>query len=394
MDKKITSLETKLTAIPKEGELRSISIRGSKDASFVLQIVNNAGEFYNFETSAFTAGHVPQNNLRGTLLGSKFITFVRFPSVASAKTYNIIVTADHTTDTVVDRKGGVINTSLSQIVDTTLTYNYATSNSTNYATFPTATTITGSPAKSKSTFTSVSNSVSNASSDAGGFGLRLIRQPVDTDLVYTKTQTVDGAITSSTKVVLDNITDIGVGMIISAVSAGSLTASTYVQSVDTTTKTVTLGAANTFADGITLTFEARGSKAIYSATSILLSDIKLSAIEPKDAVTKTVRSAASSSTTINLTGTYGIAGGNLVSYTGAGVNNASANKVTSVSASASSGSMVVQLAQTLDAGTLLTFKGCSSKIHITASFIVKNIGSIDRTISLHIDNFITPGAAS
>ena len=125
-----------------------------------------------------------------------------------------------------------------------------------------------------------------------------------------------------------------------------------------------------------------------------MSDVKLSAIEPKDAVTKTVRTAASSSTTINLNGTYGIAGGNLVSYTGAGVNNASANKVTSVSASASSGSMVVQLAQTLDAGTLLTFKGCSSKIDITASFIVKNIGSIDRTISLHIDNFITPGAAS
>lgn len=393
MDKKITSLETKLTAIPKEGELRSISIRGSKDASFVLQIVNNAGEFYNFETSAFTAGHVPQNNLRGTLLGSKFITFVRFPSVASAKTYNIIVTADHTTDTVVDRKGGVINTSLSQIVDTTLTYNYVTSNSTNYATFPTATTITGSPAKSKSTFTSVSNSVSNASSDAGGFGLRLIRQPVDTDLVYTKEQTVNGAITSSTKVVLNDITDIGVGMIISAVSSGSLTASTYVQSVDTATKTVVLSAANTFGHGITLTFEARGSKAIYSATSILLSRVKLSAIEPKDAVTK-IGSTSGSSNTISLNGTYGIAGGNLVSYTGSGVDNSSANKVTSVSASASSGSIQVQAAQNLIAGTLLTFKGCSSKIDITASFIVKNIGSIDRTISLHIDNFITPGAAS
>lgn len=393
----ITGLNISKTSLAKSGENRSLSITGDTGARFVLIVVNSSGQFYNFVTKVFTDGHVPQNNLKGVISGRKFTTKIQFPSISSNKTYNVIVTADAGTDTTVSKIGGVFNTEISQILDATITYQYITANTDNYATFPSSTAITGSPIKRVSSVFNVNNLVTNASTDAGGFGLRLIRQPVPEDLIYRKTQTVDGAITSGTEVVLDDLTDIAVGMIIVGVSSGSLAANGFVTAIDSKRKAVTLQTAQTFADGITLTFEARGPKVISKSTGIFLKKVSLSAATTKDSkVTKTTRTDTSSSTTINLDGTYGIAGGNLVTYFGNGVDNSASNRVTSVSASSTAGSIVVEASQTIPDGTLLTFKGSNSEIRITTKFIANSFGRpvADRTINLNLDNFITPGAAS
>jgi len=397
MDKLITALDISKVDIQKEGENRSLTVRGTKDASFILQIVNDDGQFYNFETNAFaTSSHIPLNNFRATLSSTKFTKPIQFPSVSSAATYKIFVIADPTTDTVLDKQGGVFSTSVDQVVNTTISFQAKELNTSpvNFASFASAKSVVGTPQQGNVVI-SFDEVMNRASTDAGGFGLNLTRQPKETDLVFSSTQTVDGATSGSTTVVLASVADIAIGTKIVGVSSGSLSGTPSILSVDTATKTLTLSSAQTFADGITLTFHAAGPKAIYNATGVIIKKIKLSAFVPKDAVvTKTTRTATSSSTTIELDGTYGISGGNTVTYFGNGVNNAGSNRVTSVSASASAGSIVVEAAQTILEGTLLKFKGSFSKVNVSGSFTISKFGATNRTFNLIVDNFITPGTAS
>ena len=116
-------------------------------------------------------------------------------------------------------------------------------------------------------------------------------------------------------------------------------------------------------------------------------------VEPTP-LTKTVRTDVSSSTTITLNGTYGIAGGNHINYAGVGVDNSGNNKITSVTASSSAGSMVVQSAQTLEAGTVLSIFDSYQVINFAGEIDVRNYPSANKTIYLNIDEFITVGAAS
>lgn len=68
------------------------------------------------------------------------------------------------------------------------------------------------------------------------------------------TQTVNGATTSSKEVVLDSVDGLFVGQTIYAVSSGSLSGYPTIDTINETTKKITLTSAQTFADGITLTF--------------------------------------------------------------------------------------------------------------------------------------------
>jgi hypothetical protein len=395
MDKIIKSLDISKTSIPKAGENRMFTIRGTKGASFVLQVVNSSNQFYNFTTKTFaTSSHVPENNFKRTLQSNSFSGRIQFPAVVGATTYSVIVIANPSTDTILNRRGGVINKSIGQVLDTVLSFQLLTDTS-NYATLPSATTLTSAPTKTGGASIEVNDTATNASTDAGGFGLILARQPIADDLVFRNTQTVDGTISSSTTVVLDSVADLALGTFVVGVSAGSLSGTPSITAIDSKTKTLTLSSAQSFADGITLTFEARGIKGISNAIGVGISNTSFEASAPTDSVvTTTVRTAPSASTTINLNGTYGIAGGDIVTYFGDGVDSSSSNAVTSVSASSSAGSMVVERAQTLEVGAQLTFKGIASKINVNYKLVISKLGTTNRTINLLLDNFITPGAAS
>ena len=253
-------------------------------------------------------------------------------------------------------------------------------------------TLTASTTTIGSTDVSIDWGIENVETDGGGFGLRLIRQPLEGDWYFQTTETVDGAITSATEVKVDDLTDLTEGMLITAVSSGSLSGTPTITAIDTNEKTLTLSVAQTFADGITLTLRARGSNKIRSATGVNLSIGTITATETE--LTKTVRTAPSS-TTVNLNGTYGIAGGGHVKMKGLNVNNATANTVQSVSASSSAGSMVMSLDQTgVTVGTTLTFKGSVRIITLTGTVTVNAHPDTNRTINLDVDQFITLGAAS
>ena len=162
--------------------------------------------------------------------------------------------------------------------------------------------------------------------------------------------------------------------------------------------TITFSQAVGFDQGQTMTFRAYGSTFIKDAIGL---DMQVRAVDIEvtpTTLTKTVRANVSASTSVTLTDTLGLAGGNVVTYTGVGVSNASANAVTSVTqdfdGSDTDGVAVVQLAQTLTAGVVLTFTGCHKVINFNGSFKVKQLPTANQSVYLDLDKIITVGAAA
>ena len=395
--KKIYSLQIDLSDMPTEETVRSFTVTGNEGSEFIMYVTqDDTIKYYDWVDESFELGHNNKNNnLRVTLTNINYNGAIKFPS--GGGTYTVKLIAIPGTETQGLNKYVISKSITKEASNPVVTFTAATTTAANYATFPTTTSTGGS--------TSVDNfdfdwDIVNASTDAGGFGLRLTGSytKIDDRLWYfTTTDTVDGAITSSTKVVVDDITDIVVGMIISSVTTSSLTGLPTILHIDTETKTLTLNIAQTFADGITLTFKAIGSKVIKDAIGLDVVFTKYPTVEGT-VLTQNVRANVSSSTTVTLSKTHGIAGGNLIGYSGVGVNNSSSNLITSVTPDPGGGDgdglMVVQLAQTLTAGTVLTFNDVFKTINFVGNIVINSYPNANRTIYLNIDKLITVGAAS
>ena len=391
--KKIHKLQIDTSDMPAAETVRKFTVTGERGAEFIIYVLENDSlKYYDFIDKSFELGHNNKdNNLRVTIGGSDYNGSITFPS--GGNTYTIKLIASQGTEVRGPSKH-VISTSIDKLAtNATVTFKAATANTNNYATFPT-TTSTGAP--SDTAGFDFDWDIVNASTDAGGFGLILIDSYAvidDSFWYFTTTDTVDGATTASTTVVVDDTTDISVGMVITEVTTSSLSGVPYILSIDTDTKTLTMSVAQTFADGITLTFRAEGSAAIKTAIGLEAEFVQYPTVEG-DVVTKTVR-AGSSSTTINLNGTYGIAGGSHVTISGLNIDNSAENLIASVSASSSAGSIVVGVSQSdLTTGTTLTFHGVHQTINIIGAINITQFPTADRTIYLDIDKFITVGAAS
>jgi hypothetical protein len=236
--------------------------------------------------------------------------------------------------------------------------------------------------------------VVNTDSDTNGFGLRLIRQPINTDWYYTTTETVDGAVSSSTEIIVDDLTDLATGMYITGISGGSsLSGTPIVTAINTSTKTLTMSSAQTFVDNTVLTFQARGSSVIKKAigADIDFSNWNANVVSATSAeLTKTVRTTATGND-IALNGTYGISGGGFVTMSGAFIKNTAENLVQVVTESSSAGSIQTEESQVIKVGTKIYFTGSTQTVSIVNSFTINSHPSNDKTIYLNLDNFITPG---
>jgi len=204
-------------------------------------------------------------------------------------------------------------------------------------------------------------------------------------------------VTPTNKVKVDDLTDITVGMQIIAVSTGSLTGEPFIVEIDTYNKTLALSSNQAFADGITLTLKADGLDLVNETLGckIVPSNITVS----PTVLTKQVRSSISSANTIPLNNTLGIAGGNIIRYTGVGVDNSSANLIDAVSAvdadgSPGNGAINSGSAQTLTTGAVLTFLGSFAVINFSGELIVDSFPSANRTINFDIDKFLSVGTQS
>jgi len=392
---KINNFNIDTNTMPTEETARRFNVFGEIGAEFeIMALQSGTLKYYNFKTKAFTLGHNSiDNNLRVKLSSTKYINNIVFPSGGGDYVIKLITIND---TEMQNSKHSIVTKSISkQSANAVVTFTPGTNTTTanNYATLPT-TTSTGAITSTASV--GFDWDVTNVSNDTYGFGLRLTGEYTtirDANWYFTTTDTVDGAITGSTEVVIDDLTDIAVGTIITGVSGGSLSGTPKIVSIDVSSKTLTLSSVQTFADGITLTFRAYGESNIYNAIGLSLNFALYPTVTPT-VLTKTVRGDISASTTVTLDGTYGIAGGNHVTYTGLGVDNRSANAVTSISASSSAGSIVVQRAQTLENTAVLTFTGCHQVINIQGDITINKFPTANKTIYLDLDKLITVGADS
>ena len=184
-------------------------------------------------------------------------------------------------------------------------------------------------------------------------------------------------------------------MLITGVSSGSLTGEPFITSINTGDKTITISSAQTFADGITLTFKAYGSDNIFNAIGARFTFNEVT-VTPT-LLTKAMRNDNSGDQTLDLVDTYGIAGGNVVTYVGVNVDNETSNRVTEVTTAdvdGNNGVITVETAQTLAQGVVLTFIGSFAIINFSGNVIVNSYPNADRTINFDIDKFLSVGAAS
>lgn len=385
---------------------RSFIVKGEPGFEFMLQVVNDSGAFYNFKTKSFSAGYVPSSMLKIKSSTMSYNNNIVFPASTSA-TYNVILIAPPDSDTTIDADvaGGsinVLNKPITQVGDVVVTFAVSTANTASYgdATTPAdeedppAANITSTGVPSTAgPYVTTSWSVYNRNTDANGYGLRLIREPVASDWYFTTQDTVNGAVSSSRTVIVDDLTDLVVGMYVTA--GTGLSGTPTITEIGTSTKTLVLSSAQSFDDGITLTFQARGTSSIFSATGL---NIGVSAISARGgAFTQTVRANVSNNVIVPITNTYGIAGGSHVTVTGVDFDNSSTNNVNSVAADAggggADGTMTMDVNQTLTAGTILHFVGSHQQIDATSIIKIAQYPTENRTVYLNLDNFITPGAA-
>ena len=347
------------------------SVEGGKDATFKIVALQNPTsssdhtKYYNWVNKSFAAGHNSiENDLTITALGGTYSDSILFPSKASA--------------------------------NTTLTFTPGPADTSYYQTLPTSTSV--GAVNSSNTF-SFNWAVTNSTTDAKSHGFRLTDTTLkinDSYWYYTTEIAVDGAVSSGTTVTLASVDDIAIGTIITGVSSGSLSGTPRITAIDVNNKIITIDSAQTFADGIDLTFKAYGNENINKAIGLKLSFGTISF--EGETLTSTVRANVSSSTTVTLGATNGISGGNVVKYKGLGVNNSSSNLITSVTpdpdGTDTDGSMVVQLAQTLTAGTKLTFAGSHKIVNFIGTINITKYPTANKTIHLDLEKIITLGVAS
>ena len=392
----IKNISISTSDIPHSGAKKVLNISGEKGASFSVRVSwpSLANYYYNFKTNLASL-ESSETVFKGTIVDNEVNIPIIFPNQTTASGYDsyewdVSVHANAHLETEIDASFSndkhFYKQTLTQLENRVVTF--LMKNSSDSFTTVTSLTSTGNNASNLSTKLVLDQNITNTATDAAGFGLRLIRQPVESDFQFSASDTIDGAISSSNKVKLDNITDIGIGMIILSISSGTLVGTPTVLAIDEDNKILTLSSDQTFADGITVVFRAIGLNAIKNATGVDFTFEKLSVTA--DEISKTVRTTASG-TTIALNGTYGISGGGHVTISGINVVNTAANTVQSVTASSSAGSIVMEVAQVIKAGSKIYFSGCTDTIRLKGNVTINQYPTKNQNIMLVVDNFITAG---
>ena len=410
----VNKIEIDTSLMPNGETARMLTVTAKKNSEFnIIALQADTLKYYDFETDTFTLGHAPKNNLTVKMNSKMFRYSFSFPS--GSGTYVIKVLTKEGTTT--SKKTSVLSRTIEkQGTPATITFTPATINSIeNFSTFPTS---TSSGNVSDGGFVEYSWTLNNASTDAGGFGLVFSDDRIlgdfflKDDYYYTEAEEAivsnpagDGE--DSTKVVVADLTGLAVNMelyyhkssVTPRTKAGVVyaTGDVKIQSIDTANKIITFNTQVAFEDTETMKFRAYGSKVIKNSTG---ADISFGAVTVSaPTLTTTVRGDVSG-TTINLTNTHGISGGNTISYKGVGVDNSANNRVTSVTPDCpdpsdstldNDGSMVVEKAQELSAGTVLTFEEIYKQIDLNATITINAYPESSLSVKLDLDKFITAG---
>ena len=433
---KITNLLMDTSLMGQGAESRGFTVKGKPGSEFIIIVVEDGTlKYYNFETDLFELGHTSKNNLKVKMSNSSLYRHtIDFPS--GGGTYVVKRIAEN--GTFVKKNKKVISKNIEKQSSTnTITFKPATINTGNYQTFPTVAS-TGSVSGGASLTGNFL--VNNASTDAGGFGLKMntanfskssldpkygfegtLLKGVFENLWYVRSTKAiivnskgDGV--DSQEITAANADGISVGMELfyhKATTTPVNVAGDALESVLITSITQGLGEVLivfdkpvAFENGETMTLRAYGSKNIYLNTGVTMK-VGGNCSITAPILTKTVRADSDGdytpSTTITLTDTHGVSGGNTLSYTGVGVDNSSGNYVsvvtpdcpdlTSSGALDNDGAITVQLTQTLRKGTILSFKGVYNQFTMNFSAIIDKHPESNTDILFDLDKIITVGVS-
>jgi len=405
--KKISNLQINTADMPNAATTRNFVVNGEIGATFTMIALQvGTQKYYNFSSGEFENGHNSSSNLIVTMSQKKYRDNIIFPEGSGDYIIKLIPSEGTIT------QAGVITKSITKLAaNATITFTPATNNTANYATFPTTDSTGSVDAVSNVSFDwDVTNW--NGAADAGSYGFKVdeTRPTIpETYWYFTTTENVAdnpaGNGEDSTTVTVADVTDLGVGTelyyytgtTVPTNKAGSAVGTTTITAIDSETKIVTFSQAVAFVDGGTMTFRAYGKKAIDYAIGV---EVQFTSTTlATTSLTQTVRADSSASTTIELNDTLGISGGSTIKYLGLNVNNTSNNRVVSVATPdpngvASDGAITVELAQTLKAGTVLTFGYVYKTVNLTGNITVNKYPTTNRSIYFDIDKIITVGTQS
>ena len=409
--KKISNLQINTADMPGAATTRNFVVNGEVGAAFtVVALQVGTQKYYNFTSREFENGHHSGSNLIVTMNQKKYRNNIVFPEGSGDYVIKLIPSEGTTVSP------GVITRSITKLgTNATITFTAGTSNAVNYATFPTTQSSGNINAVSNISFNWDINNW-NGAADAGSYGLAVTNETTsgiptipETYWYFTTTENVvatdNGDGEDSKYVTVADVTDLGVGTelyyhkgtTVPTNKAGSAVGTTTITAIDYETKIVTFSQAVAFEDGETMTFRAYGRNAINNAIS---ADLQFtSTVLSTTPLTQTVRADSSASTTITLNDTLGISGGSTIKYRGLNVNNISNNRVVSVATPdpngvASDGAITVELAQTLTAGTVLSFAYIYKTVNLTGNITVNKYPTSNRNIYFDIDKIITVGTQS
>lgn len=288
-----------------DAERRNIEVVGEIGAEFFILVVQDGTQkFYNFKQETFEDGHALSSNLKVTMAKKKYKNSILLPSGGGVFVVKLMALNG---TTLFNKKSNTLSRKITKASgDVTITFSPFSNTDSAYNTFDTFTSV----GFNNQIVTNFSNSVVNTESDAAGFGLLPLaasRFITEDDFFYSVTDTVNGTISSSTTVVVDDLTGIVVGTEIHGVSSGSLAGTPSVTSIDATTKTLTLSAAQSFANDITLTFRSYGQNNIRDSLGLQFSISRHPSFTAENIIRKT--RSDSSSTSLGMDSTYGVGKG-------------------------------------------------------------------------------------
>ena len=397
------------------GENRQITVFGEIGAEFNINVIKINGSskesYYNFITNTFTEAFVSANNLQTKLINESFSTVIIFPADTNGEVYSIKTIAKEQS-TRFKNRNFVDTKNITQVGQTNITFQAGNNSSidSNLISVPNPVASIGSTALSNTVTVPIDWTFQNKRTDGQGFGLRLPTTAtndsfaIPDNLWYSQTVLIANGTQSSVTTI--NVDDSGIaipGMELAGVFDG--TNKIYVTSVSATT--ITFSAAVSISDNGSLTLKAYGPDLMKNLFGV---EVEFSNFVARGVLLKvSVRTAttfpeSNGNVTLNLNGTYGVGGGSHVRLEGFNMNaSGNNNLVTTVSASSTAGSVVINYAGAGDdvskvnivpIGTKLDVKHSYQDIRITGNIKIKKYPDFNTKVVLDTAQIITVGTSN
>ena len=429
--------------LPAAGEARPFSILGDPGAVFSFYLSNennrdgtNQGSYYNFATRAFQNSFTSLENVTIPNSG-KYTGTINFPSVSDDDQYDIYLVANTHFGTTLSNelvdKGFIYhipNSDRSTNTDGSLVYPSSVYQLTNKTvtiyvnhdddsdikyeadatgsgsatlgtlTIPASARLTGNVLTIADTYGPTTGNIVGCDSSQT-LSLATASGAVLASHIYAQiTKVVNGATTSSTSVVLDDVDNLATGFVLQSTSSGTIPSTKpTITAINTTTKTLTLSAACSLANDATLTFRGYGSansNIIQSLSFQLTADpvkiIKSSTNELYNVVQK-LSSEFTTGTSMVLASTAGIKSGNTINVAGLEANSdGGAITVSSVTNSTTivlSDAMDTENNPVVEAGTTAFFNGSAQQAIIALTITVTKADETSSALYLDLTKFLT-----